>query len=352
MKKVLSWRFGFLLAAMQALIMVTTASAYITTLSAPVFSTDTSDPYLYFQGPNNYFYKVASDSPEIVIASDDPDVNPVTWSDSDLTATAATRLGAGSGGLFPDGATISSSPSVPGDGYCYFREQTDALARIKTDGTSFSRFGVTTPFSPAASGGSVYFFSRVGSFADPKLYRLPTGSLWPSGKVDLGAFGFSAPVVTGDGRVYFQGGYRTQISNVLSSVSISGAGLQGPNLFTDNSGIHLQIGSPPDVYGSAIYFQRADGLLCYISTGGSHFGITAYRTSTTPYAASDGCLYFLNDGNEMFQAVLATGVVNDLYIQAVSTPTSYSNGDGTITLFFQGNYNGHSALMKFTPPTP
>lgn len=348
--------------------------AFIRIFSAPVFSTDRTDKYLYFQGPNNLLFKVASDSPEIVIASENslnPFPEPVTWNAfKDLTTTAATQLGTS--------ATIYSSPSVPGDGWCYFQGATNSnylrfssntfysLSRISVDGDGFSTFGgsVTTAFAPAAStDGYVYYFSYTDAIAPnlqgvPKLFKIPTGAASGNqaqailANSSASVFGLSAPCVPGNGMIYFQGKPNPGPSSELVGISTSG----GPIIHFN----YLTLSAPfvgLDHYGipnGGIYFQGGDqanySQLCSMETAdASNFVPQTQAILATPYVGQDRCVYFLGIDNTIYQYDLRSSLFNprSLYIHANSPPVSYDNGDGTITLFFQGTDN---QLQKFTPP--
>lgn len=361
--------FFFLLAS------ITPVSAYIGVFSAPVLSVDPEDSYLYFQGPSNLFYKIASDSPEIIIASENalnPIPNPPPWkSFQDRTALFSTHLG-GSGNPLASSVNIFSSPAVPGDGWCYFQGNVNSnyrnvngtlysLSKIQIDGNNFSTFDnlITTAFAPAVpNDGYIYYFSRVdagtgrailqGQNGAAALYKIPTTASSISQATSLGTWGHSAPCAPGNGMIYYQGD-ANHLLNELLGISTDGTQLtdfRATTLSTPCVGANYQ-GIP----ASTLYFQRGDASyyqdLSFVYVNNTNLTSLSSTISTTPYVGADLCLYFLDTGHNMYQLNLVTGVFTNLYIQANSAPTSSNNGDGSITLFFQGTDN---KMKKFTPP--
>ncbi|MBX9742806.1 MAG: hypothetical protein K2W99_04630 [Chthoniobacterales bacterium] len=354
-----------------------TVSAYIRVLSAPVFSADTSDNHLYFQGVNNLFFKVASDSAEIVVASENT-LNPTPTIPPSNFPFLATQLGAG--GQTP--VTIFSPPSVPGDGWCYFQGSINynysnvttgmlySLAKVEVDGNNFSTFDnlVTTAFAPAAStDGYIYYFSYINPLTKrpnmqglPQLFKIPATAssiteVQPIIQVGTGnqkasIFGLSTPCVPGNGNIYFQGNGNPGPGSGLYGVSTQGGPVTNFNVLTLSTPF---VGPNFQANSLVLYFQNGNTDLHYQQLSSVYLngsGLTPNlgpTIATTPYVGPDRCVYFLDTGNNMYQLNLVSGVLTNLYISANSAPVSYDNGDGTITLFFQGTDN---KLKKFTPP--
>ncbi len=349
MKRSFFFRGAILFVVCSAFFALETASAYITTLSAPVVSADTTDEHIYFQGPGNLFYKVASDNSEIEIASDD---NP-TWVDYDVTAAVANQLGPI--GPISTPATIISSPSVPGDGNCYFQNENYELSKVHVDGTGYIDMGVRTIYSPAAPrDGYVYYFTDIDKVtgrsilgSNPKLYKILAASQGGTGALalssDLGQWGMSTPCVPGDGYVYFQG-----TDNRLLKIPTAGTPPGGATSFIAGAGLYVATLSTPDVSGGKIFFPRgtdtlggsystAVNILSFINVGGTNLYSSIYNAAITPYFAPNGYLYFVDPNNEVFEFDMTTGTATDLYIQALSTPTGryYPEGNA-MCLIYQG----------------
>lgn len=357
MKRSFFFRSALFFVACLVFFTLKTASAYITTLSAPAVSRDTRDQNIYFRGPNNLFYKVASDNPEIEIASDD---SP-TWVDYDVTAAAATRLGPT--GILTTPATIISTPSVPGDGNCYFQDDSHELSKVNIDGTGYIDMGVRTSFAPVVPGdGYAYYFTDIDRVtgrsilgAYPRLYKILAASQGGREALalssDLGQWGISSPCVPGDGYVYFQG-----IDHRLLKIPTTGAPPGGAISFSAGMGLYVATLSTPDVSGGRIFFPRGTdtmggpysttvNILSFIDLAGTNLYSSIYNTTITPYFAPNGYLYFVDPNNEVFEFDMNTGTATDLYIQALSTPTGRLNSDGSLTLIYQA---ANSILTTYT----
>jgi hypothetical protein len=266
--------------------------------------------------------------------------------------------------VFPvGGATTRSTPFVTRNGWVWFRGMNDALEKICRDGTHPSNpGGAYTASSPVVVGDWVYFQGTDNSLWRMK-WRVETDETDPPVNIG-GAKTRSAPFVTSDGWVWFQGennALEKMRSDGTEPSNPGGATTQSTPFVTSDGWVWFQGGnkalekmrsdgtepsnpggaytaSSPVVVGDWVYFQGTDNRLLRMKTDGSDLGHPGGAYTASSPVVVGVWVYFQGTDDSLWR-MRADGsepAVNIFSIKTRSAPFVTSDDDWA---WFRGENN-------------